>query len=45
MKRRLANKYGVFSVPYNVLINEQGKVITSDYEFRKVKSCLGFDNQ
>ena len=36
----LANKYGIFSVPYNVLVNEKGKVIANDLSLEKLRQVL-----
>ncbi len=36
----LAKKYGVFSVPYNVLVDENGKVIANDMSLEELRKVL-----
>ena len=36
----LANKYGIFSIPYNVLVDEKGKVIANDISLEKLRKDL-----
>jgi|TARA_R110000851_G_scaffold328431_2_gene498965 thiol-disulfide isomerase/thioredoxin len=37
---KLANKYGIFSIPYNVLVNENGKVIANDISLERLRKVL-----
>ena len=36
----LANKYGIFAIPYNILVDEKGKVIANDISLEKLRKVL-----
>lgn len=36
----LANKYGIFAIPYNVLVDEKGKVIGNDISLKQLRKVL-----
>lgn len=36
----LANKYGIFSIPYNVLVDKNGKVIANDLSLEELRKVL-----
>lgn len=37
---KLANKYGIFAIPYNILIDEKGQVIANDISLEKLRKVL-----
>jgi peroxiredoxin len=37
---KLANKYGIFAIPYNVLVDEKGKVIGNDISLERLRKVL-----
>lgn len=37
---KLADKYGIFAIPYNVLVDEKGKVIANDVSLGKLRKVL-----
>jgi thiol-disulfide isomerase/thioredoxin len=37
---KLANKYGIFAIPYNVLVDEKGKVIANDIGLEQLRKVL-----
>ena len=40
LKGKLANKYGIFSIPYNILVDEKGKVIANDMSLERLRKVL-----
>ncbi len=37
---KLANKYGILAIPYNVLVDEKGKVIAKDIDLKQLRNTL-----
>ncbi|MFI0431206.1 redoxin domain-containing protein [Mariniflexile sp. HMF6888] len=37
---KLANKYGIFEIPHNVLVDEKGKVIATDIGLEQLRTAL-----